>query len=252
MARLRGEITAVTGLHLGSGKTFDMSRSDAPILRDPRGHAYVPGSSLRGVLRAGLEALLRAVDRRDLGLWACDPFGAPCVSDDLAGIADGLARVEHVEARGCAACRVFGASGFASRVWIGDLRSLTDSITQVRDGVGIDRDLRTARDKIKFDYELLAPGARFSLDIRTRNLAPWEHGLIAVALDLVHDGQLRLGGLGARGLGQVAVRIEEVVEAEAAQLLLRQSTRTSISPGAPRESLATWIEALEHRCHGGR
>lgn len=252
VAHLRGKLVAVTPLHIGCGKAFDMGRTDAPILRDPQGRPYVPGSSLRGVLRAGIEAVLRAVDDRVAGLWACDPFEAPCVEAALRDAHGGQPRAEAFDRGACGACRVFGTSGFASRIWFGDLRCSGRHHTAVRDGVGIDRDLRTARDGVKFDYELLAAGAELAIDLRARNLVDWELGLVAMGLDLLDQGQVRLGGLGARGLGLVEVHIDSVSVRDAKSLLQRTPQAAGSSSGRPQEALRDWLAALQQRVNGGR
>ena len=252
LAHVRGLVIAETPLHLGCGKSFDMGRTDAPLLRGPTGMPYVPGSSLRGVLRSGIESVLRAVDDRVSGLWACDPMEAPCIEDRLREVSGGHQRAELFARGACGACRVFGASGFASRVWIGDLHCVGVSHTAIRDGVGIDRDLRTARDGVKFDYELLSAGAELTLDIRARNLADWELGLVALGLDLLDQGQLRLGGLGARGLGQVRVELVDVAVQDALSLLQGAKKAARGLEGRPREALREWLAALEGKSLGGK
>ncbi len=55
--RIRGTMTCITGLHIGSGKDdIEIGSTDNPIIRDPLTNLpYVPGSSLKGKLRAILE-----------------------------------------------------------------------------------------------------------------------------------------------------------------------------------------------------
>ncbi|MCL6649656.1 MAG: type III-A CRISPR-associated RAMP protein Csm3 [Chloroflexi bacterium] len=54
----RSALEVVTGLHIGTSPTA-VSGLDLPIVRDPlTGQPYLPGSSLRGKLRASLERLL--------------------------------------------------------------------------------------------------------------------------------------------------------------------------------------------------
>jgi len=61
MMKLKVKITPRTPLLVASGKTFNVTRPDIEFirLRTKDGETvYVPGSSLKGVLRAGLEAIL--------------------------------------------------------------------------------------------------------------------------------------------------------------------------------------------------
>src|ERR1039457_757361 len=53
---LEGELHCETGLHVGAGKgSMEIVGSDNPVVKEPCGRPYVPGSSLRGKLRSLLE-----------------------------------------------------------------------------------------------------------------------------------------------------------------------------------------------------
>ena len=74
-------------------------------------------------------------------------------------------------------------------------------LTEVRDGVGIDRDLGSARKGIKYDYEVVPAGARFEIRIIVENAEDWELGLLLLSLKVIERGELPLGGKTTRGLG---------------------------------------------------
>src|ERR1700739_3170688 len=53
---LEGELRCETGLHVGAGKgSLEIGGSDNPVGKDAFGRTYIPGSSLRGKIRALLE-----------------------------------------------------------------------------------------------------------------------------------------------------------------------------------------------------
>src|SRR5574342_1420140 len=53
---LEGELHCETGLHIGAGKgSLEIGGADNPVVKDSAGRPYVPGSSLRGRVRALLE-----------------------------------------------------------------------------------------------------------------------------------------------------------------------------------------------------
>ena len=53
---LEGEIHCESGLHIGAGKgSLEIGGADNPVVKDAFGIPYIPGSSLRGRLRALLE-----------------------------------------------------------------------------------------------------------------------------------------------------------------------------------------------------
>jgi CRISPR-associated protein Csm3 len=111
------ELTAKTGLHIGGGgENLDIGGLDKPVIRDPlTKYPYLPGSSIKGKLRATLERLLKKPLNRTggSGTWRYE-------SDDLA---DGFSEVEigtfirYEGARTCEISRLFGSTG-GSDFWI--------------------------------------------------------------------------------------------------------------------------------------
>src|SRR5450432_3489191 len=56
---IEGELQCETGLHIGAGKgSLEIGGADNPVVKDAFGMPYIPGSSLRGRLRALLENAL--------------------------------------------------------------------------------------------------------------------------------------------------------------------------------------------------
>lgn len=54
---IKGTITTLTGLHIGGSKSsLDIGGIDTAVIKDPLGVPYIPGSSLKGKLRALLAA----------------------------------------------------------------------------------------------------------------------------------------------------------------------------------------------------
>ncbi|BAZ81322.1 type III-A CRISPR-associated RAMP protein Csm3 [Sphaerospermopsis kisseleviana CS-549] len=114
---LKCQLTAQTGLHIGGGgENLDIGGLDKPVIRDPlTKYPYLPGSSIKGKLRATLERLLnKPLNRpgsRDTRRYE---------SDDLA---DGFTEVErdrfirYEGARTCQISRLFGSTG-GSNFWM--------------------------------------------------------------------------------------------------------------------------------------
>ena len=91
----------------------------------------------------------------------------------------------------------------AGRLSVSDGTLLSDwsSVVQVRDGVVIDRDSRTAVDGLKYDYEVVPPSSRFQLCIDLENPTDADLALLGAALFEWHAGS-SLGGFTSRGLGR--------------------------------------------------
>ncbi len=58
---ITGTLTFQTGMRIGAERSLSVTSPDLPILRDALGHPYIPGSSLKGILRSTIEATLRAL-----------------------------------------------------------------------------------------------------------------------------------------------------------------------------------------------
>lgn len=165
---------------------------------------FLPGSSLKGVLRSGVEMLFRGLGER-----ACH-------------VTDKDDRCKNANER-CRACLLFGSTEGASVVLVEDGLPWPPGATDdersraaraieerraVRAGVGIDRQTGSVRVG-PFDYEVLSD-ARFYPTIRLRNPEPWQAAALAAGLQLLDEGVLRLGSGTSKGLGRVRVEPTQV------------------------------------------
>lgn len=267
-----------TPLAVGARLSLLPAGTDLPVIRTPEGLPFVPGSSLKGVVRAHTERLLRTLDaagRKWQGkrLWACDPLSerercvvATCCGqcEDCRGNCcqncrrcktcmvkryqqDGSLNDKSFSAelweKSCTACRLFGSPWLASRVRFPDaLLANQDGLlrwTEVRDGVGIDRDLGAAKPNVKYDYEVVPAGAQFGVRIVVENAEDWEVGLLLFSLKALAQGELPVGGKTTRGMGWCrleGLRAERVTAADLLEYLQGQA--------APSVDLEQFIEAF--------
>jgi len=213
-------------------------------LRRPDGGEmlYIPGSSLRG----HAERLLRSV-RADA---ACDPLAhgegetsyglkrACRFKDDLSG--------DEAYRKACHACRLFGATGLASRVRVSDLYPDGPVLRDTRYGVAIDR-VTGAVAHGPFELEIVTDGT-FSGSITMRNFTLGQFGLLAAALLDVADGLVPLGYGKSRGLGRVDLQVTRL-----AVRTLRGPQGALVGVGAlcdDRTRQAFALPAAERECLG--
>lgn len=199
-------------LHIGSGQSN--SETDSAVIKDHAGRPVIPGSSLRGALRARCERLADALlPGRICFLYEANSQ-VKCVS-----IKPDLLRDPHsgdllpddrlwakLPACLCPSCRLFGASAFwASKLRIPDLPMCNpeqpEKVKRVRHGVGIHRDAQTAAPAIKYDQEVVMANAQFHLEILLENPDADDLSLLALGLADLAQGRLALGGNTSRGLG---------------------------------------------------
>ncbi len=103
----------------------------------------------------------------------------------------------------CDTCKVFGAPQLAAVARFHDLpiKGVWAETTQIRDGVGIDRDSERAIDQIKFDYEVVPAQTEFEFRLTLENPTDRDRALIALGLSEFINGMVALGGIRSRGLG---------------------------------------------------
>lgn len=226
---LSGYVETVTAIRVSQGRAVDAAAaSDLPVMKDALGRPFIPGSSLKGVLRSFLESVIRGAGGP---LRTCDPIARDytgCVNpadysrQQKEGVPAGATRIELPRDL-CDVCDLFGHPSFASRLVFRDLPVLTDSwhelLLQVRDGVAIDRETGTVHGGQKYDFEIVPAGVRFDLRITADNPEDWQLGLLFVAVDALNSGFAGLGGARSRGLGSVQIQFTSHIVASAAELL---------------------------------
>jgi len=219
-----GTLEAVTPLHIGSGKPeAEIGGVEMPILRDPEGRPYIPGSSLKGRARAEAERIAR-----EKGIKICDP---PVV-ENMCGSRE--SRIESF----CIACRIFGTAGkisVASKVKFRDAYP-TKKVEELleRVGIAIDREKAAVARRALYTIEAVSAGTIFNLEIVAENLTDEELKLLLAALKSVEDSAL--GGSSTRGFGKVKMDFKKIHERSAKYYLGEEAERV-----LEGEALKEWL-----------
>ncbi len=214
---LEGEMHCETGLHVGAGKgSLEIGGADNPVIKDAHGRPYVPGSSLRGRIRAlleqatgmavpselvfiskrkGQEVRIHQSDRPDDEI--CVLFGrSPGRMEKVGG---GDLESNHATP---ARLSVFDAPLVDGSITAQMRESLDDELTEVKSENAIDRITSQANPRT---LERVPAGAKFRirlvLDIQCPEDASLP-GLLIQGLRLLEDDAL--GGGGSRGSGRVS------------------------------------------------
>lgn len=170
---LRGTLEAIDPISIGGAAAgIDV---DLPMARDGEGRAYIPGTSLAGVLRAWMRGRLHRVDT---DLWW--GFQGPEGSD----------------------------LGAASRIVVEDA-PVEAARVEVWHGTGIDRRTGTVADGIKFEREVLPKGTcfplRLSVDVEGDDTLDTARGALWHLVTALREGCVSLGAAGTRGLGRIGL-----------------------------------------------
>ncbi len=213
---LEGEMHCETGLHVGAGKgSLEIGGADNPVVKDAHGRPYVPGSTLRGRIRAlleqatglavpselvfiskrkGQEVRIHQSDRPDDEI--CILFGrSPGRMEKVSG--------GDIESNFATPARlsVFDAPLVPESITPQMRETLDDELTEVKSENAIDRITSQANPRT---LERVPAGARFRVRLVLDLLCPEDSalpGLLVQGLRLLEDDAL--GGGGSRGSGRV-------------------------------------------------
>jgi CRISPR-associated RAMP protein (TIGR02581 family) len=225
----KGNLVLQTALHIGGGRAT-LSSSDSPVVLTPEEIPFIPGSSFKGSLRSTVEKLVPSIapDLFSCALIELSPAElteALKLGDPICSTArqkeitqdrrENPGAVETILAKAredcCATCKLFGSPFAAARMAINDLyipEGAWSGVLQLRDGVAIDRDSEKAKDRLKYDFEVVPASAAFALEMTLENATPQDLQLISVGLSEFVHGFATIGGKRSRGLG--ACRLENL------------------------------------------
>lgn len=216
-----GKIKSETGLHIGGATTgIDIGGVDNPVIKDPEGKPYIPGSSLKGKMRSLLE--------KDLGL-AADEHRIWVKKPEVS--------IHMCNEPNCVVCNVFGRTNGKHTKFINDEEFKIDCTTPtrliVRDAHLIEdtipEDVRKNLDlewtEVKWEnaidritsaanprqIERVPAGAEFEFEMIYNvfdNSDKENLKQVFKAMNLLEDDYL--GGQGSRGYGQIKFKDIEV------------------------------------------
>lgn len=178
---------------------------------------YIPGASLKGVVRSFVEKALRTLDKRDSWRWACPTFPSEkgsCANQLLEVQLQEVRKSNEIYASSCGACRTFGHTRLRGRASFNDLYPEGEVKTETRYGVAVSR-LTHAVAQGPFEIEVAVAGS-FAGQVILENYELWQLGLIATAIAAMNQGLLKVGFGKNRGFGQVQLKVEQVMIEEVA------------------------------------
>ncbi len=167
---------------------------------------YLPGSSLKGAIRAHAERIVRTVGKDSNPnhaniLWANDPL-----NDDYKYLENQSS--SDIYKLSSFTDKMFGNTSIASRVRIEDAYPIDKTQLKVeeRNGVAIDRVFGSVAVG-PFNYQVCTAG-EFQTKIHLKNFTLPQLGLIGLVLRDLNDGWFALGFAKSRGLGTVTVQYD--------------------------------------------
>ncbi len=218
----RGKLVMQTALHIGGGRVT-LSSSDSPVVLTPDQKPFIPGSSFKGALRSTVEKMIPNLpgfstcaliefsedahkeERRQGRQEICPTARQWEIARERRAHPE---KAEDIHRQAiddlCDTCLLFGSPFAAARLNVNDLYMPPEEwsgVIQTRDGVAIDRDTEKAKDRLKYDFEVVPASAVFDLEIVLENATQKDVQLICVGLSEFVHGFGVIGGKRSRGLG---------------------------------------------------
>lgn len=186
---------------------------------------YIPGSSMKGIVRGFVEKALRTIGDSNSWKWACPTFEKvgdskqePNCVQRVKGLADddGKERKDleswKVYHESCGACKLFGNTLLKGRLAFTDFLPSSEVKTETRYGVAISR-LSHAVAQGPFELEVAVSGD-FQGRVMLENYEIWQLGLLATSIEAMNQGFLKIGYGKNRGMGQVKASVKRAVVEE--------------------------------------
>jgi CRISPR-associated RAMP protein (TIGR02581 family) len=172
---------------------------------------YLPGSSLKGAIRAHSERIVRTIGdetppENDKQIWANDP-----INDDYEYLEKVKKDSKAVYKKSSFTDQMFGNTYVASRVRVEDAYPVEGSPIHIeeRNGVAIDRVFGSVAVG-PFNYQVCTTGD-FKAKIHLKNFTLAQLGLIGLVLRDLDEGWFNLGFAKSRGLGGVSVQLDQAL-----------------------------------------
>ncbi len=233
----------------------DPTRPDMEFVRawyNGQETVYLPGSSLKGMIRAHCEKIARTVsngqhqadDRKDhmARRLSCNPLLDERDKPE-GGCGEKFSRLwdrkapssEEAMRHSCFVCQLFGNTALASHVRLSDAYPAAEmltaaNLTEERHGVAIDRVYGSVAVG-PFQFETVTRG-QFQGTLTVRNFTTAQLGLLGLALRDLQAQRVSIGFAKSRGLGRIKTDIDRVsLRYPAGELLERADGQRIVQDG---------------------
>lgn len=214
---ITGNIRTTTGIYIGGNtNVFEPHDVDNIFLKDINGLPYIPGSSLKGVLRSYLEKILKGIGKEVCSVpkICSDKFNNKEAREEILNIIrkehNGESEINELElisremySEVCEICHLFGSGVNASKILIRDLKVNESSFKgyEIRSGNAIDRDKNKTIKGALYTMEIVPADTIFDMKIVLENPDKTDLHNVSFLLKSMEEGDISIGGSVSRGLG---------------------------------------------------
>jgi CRISPR-associated protein Csm3 len=205
LIRITGKIVNETPIAIRAGNVA-VGPIDNPIVR-LNGIPYIPGSSLKGVLRSEAERYARSIGEK-----VCDILNPKGENGELRWKKEKEERKEAYEP--CIICKIFGGPTIFSRARFFDcFPSNGKYSTSLIQRVSISRITEAQSPGRLFEVEFIEPGTNFDFKLEIENFTDndqIEGKILRFVLNQLIAGNISIGGMKSVGFGRIKLLKETV------------------------------------------
>jgi CRISPR-associated RAMP protein (TIGR02581 family) len=198
LIRITGKIVNETPIAIRAGKVTE-GPIENPIVR-LNGIPYIPGSSLKGVLRSESERYARSIGEK-----VCDILNPKGENGELKWKEE---KGENYEP--CIICKIFGGPTIFSRVRFFDCFPSDGKFsTSLIQRVSINRITEAASPGRLFEVEFIEPGTNLDFKLEIENLTDKdqiEGKILKFILNQLIAGNISIGGMKSVGFGKIRLK----------------------------------------------
>jgi len=158
---IQGFFVNITPIRVGAGRESGLGAATDISVYRVGDRIVIPGSSIKGMLRALAESILRGK-----GEDVHSPWDLNFIEKNEVVIDENKAKT----LKPCKICAIFGNTELASHVTVFDATPAENPKPFTKTGISIDRDFAAARTGILYTEELVPPDVRWKLHIRLTNI----------------------------------------------------------------------------------
>jgi CRISPR-associated protein Csm3 len=220
LIRVSGTLVNLASLRVGMGREpplgATVDNTFLRIRRDCEEIPYIPGSTIKGVLRNYFEQLARLKYPELHDPWDQDKIEKEAKEGDF-----------------CVVCGTFGSTKIASHIRVFDAYPTSKVTTNIRTCVGIDREFQAARPGILYTEEFIEPGYEWSFKMGIINIQFPEGGderslLLAETIRAMKLGLVSFGARKSVGFGQIQLKEAKWVKYVVEEGVLKEERSGSI------------------------
>jgi len=220
LIRVSGTLVNLAPLRVGMGREpplgATVDNTFLRIRRDGEEIPYIPGSTIKGVLRNYFEQLARLKYPELHDPWDRDKIEKEAEEGDF-----------------CVVCGTFGSTKIASHIRVFDAYPTSKVTTNIKTCVGIDREFQAARPAILYTEEFIEPGYEWSFKMDIINIQFPEGGderslLLTETIRAMKLGLVSFGARKSVGFGQIQLKEAKWVKYVVEEGVLKEEGSGSI------------------------